>query len=249
MPKSYSIILIFCLLLQLSHSAESMTTPKVCAIFGYGPGLGAAVARKWSKEGFSVAIMSRTLDKVQAAESSIPNSKGYACDVTNPDDIASTVASIEKDLGPIDCLVYNAGNGVWKSWDQIPISDFEKGFQTNVSGLLKASQEIVPKMIERGHGNVLITGATASLRGKPITAGFAPSKGAQRLFAQSLARDVGPKGVHVGYFIIDGAIGTDDSNPAKLDPNEIANTYFHVASQPKNCWSFETEVRPSVETW
>lgn len=226
-----------------------MATSKVCAVFGYGPGLGSAVARKWAKEGFSVAIMSRTSEKVKTAESTIPNSKGYACDVTNPDSISKTVASIEKDLGPIDCLVYNAGNGVWKQWDEIPISDFEKGFQTNVSGLLKTSQEIVPKMVARGEGTVLITGATASLRGKPVTAGFAPHKGAQRLLAQSLARDLGPKGVHVGYFIIDGGIGSDDSNPAKLDPNAIADTYWHVATQPKSCWSFETEVRPSVETW
>jgi NAD(P)-dependent dehydrogenase (short-subunit alcohol dehydrogenase family) len=222
---------------------------KVCAVFGYGPGLGAALAKKWSKEGFSVAIMSRTLDKVKDAESSIPNSKGYACDVTNPDDIASTVASIEKDLGPIDCLIYNAGSGVWKQWHEIPIDQFEEGFRTNVSGLLKASQEIVPKMVERGGGSVLITGATASLRGKPFTAGFAPPKAAQRMLAQSLARDLGPKNVHVGYFIIDGQIGVDDSNPKKIDPNAIADTYFHVANQPKSCWSFETEVRPSVETW
>jgi NADP-dependent 3-hydroxy acid dehydrogenase YdfG len=226
-----------------------MSTRKVCAIFGYGPGLSAALARKWSNEGFSVALMSRTLEKVQAAEASIPNSKGYACDVTNPDDITSTVASIEKEIGPIDCLIYNAGSGLFTSWDKIPIPVFEQGFQTNVSGLLKASQEIVPKMIERGHGNVLITGATASLRGKPITAGFAPHKGAQRLLAQSLARDLGPKGIHVGYFIIDGVVGADDSNPAKLDPNAVADTYWHVATQPKTCWSFETEVRPNVEAW
>ncbi len=237
------------LLLQLSHSVETMSTSKVCAIFGYGPGLAAAVARKWSMEGFSVAVMSRTLDKVKEAESIIPNLKGYMCDVTKPDDIASTVACIEKDLGPIDCLVYNAGNGIWKTWDQIPIEDFEQGFQTNVSGLLKASQVIVPKMIERGHGTVLITGATASLRGKPFTTGFAPQKGAQRLLAQSLARDLGPKGVHVGYFIIDGVIGVDDKNPAKIDPNAIADTYWHVSTQPKTCWSFETEVRPNIETW
>ena len=240
-------LLLGLLLLNLS-SAKSMSSKGVCAVFGYGPGLGAAVARKWSKEGFSVAILSRTLEKVQGAESTIPNSKGYACDVTNPEDISKTVASIESDLGPIDCLVYNAGNGVWKSWDQIPIPDFEKGFQTNVSGLLKASQEIVPKMISRGSGSVLITGATASLRGKPITSGFAPHKGAQRLLAQSLARDLGPKGVHVGYFIIDGGIG-DGSDDSKLNPDDIADTYWHVASQPKSCWSFETEIRPSVENW
>ena len=108
------------------------------------------------------------------------------------------MVSIEKDLGPIECVVYNAGSGVWKSWEQIPIADFEKGFATNVSGLLSATQAIVPKMLERGNGgSVLITGATASLRGKPITTGFAPHKGAQRLLAQALARDLGPKGIHV----------------------------------------------------
>jgi hypothetical protein len=90
------------------------------------------------------------------------------------------------------------------------------------------------------------------MRGKPITAGFAPQKGAQRLLAQSLARDLGPKakGVHVGYFIIDGGIGVAGSgDDSKLNPDDIADTYWHVATQPRSCWSFETEVRPSVETW
>ena len=169
--------------------------------------------------------------------------------MSKPDDIEKTVAAIEKDMGPIDCMVYNAGNGVWKSWDGIPIADFEMAFKTNVSGLLVATQNIAPKMIERKSGCIMITGATASLRGKPFTAGFAPAKGAQRLLAQSLARDLGPKGVHVGYFIIDGSIGKDDSDSSKLDPNAVADQYFHVSTQPKNCWSFETEVRPSVENW
>lgn len=226
-----------------------MSASKVCAVFGYGPQLGAAAARKWSKEGYKVALMSRKLEKLREAEQNIPNSKGYACDVTDPTSIETAISSIEKDLGPIDTVIYNAGNGVWKTWDQIDLNSFEMAFKTNVHGLLKATQLIAPGMIERKSGSILITGATASLRGKPFTAGFAPPKGAQRLLAQSLARDLGPKGVHVGYFIIDGGIGTDDSNPAKLDPNAIAETYWHVANQPVSCWSFETEVRPAVETW
>lgn len=169
--------------------------------------------------------------------------------MTKPDDVEKTVAAIEKEMGPIDCMIYNAGSGLFKPWDQIPIADFEKSFQTNVAGLLAATQNIAPQMIQRGSGSIMITGATAALRGKPFTAGFAPAKGAQRLLAQSLGRDLGPKGVHVGYFIIDGSIGKDDSDSTKLDPNAIADQYFHVSTQPKNCWSFETEVRPSVENW
>ena len=159
------------------------------------------------------------------------------------------MAAIEKDMGPIDCMIYNAGNGIWKMWDKIPIANFEKAFQTNVSGLLAATQNISPQMIEQKSGSIMITGATAVLRGKAVTAGFAPAKGAQRLLAQLLARDLGPKGVHVGYFIIDGSIGKDDNDSRKLDPNAIADQYFHISTQPKNCWSFKTEVRPSVENW
>lgn len=222
---------------------------KVCVVFGFGPGLGAAAARKWSREGYAVALLARSLEKVKAAEKDIPRSRGYSCDVTKPEDIGRAVTEITRDLGPIDSVVYNVGNMVWNTWDKIGLDAFETSMKVNVTGLLSAAQHIVPAMVERGEGTVLITGASASLRGKPFTAGFAPPKGAQRLLAQSLARDLGPKGVHVGYFIIDGVIGKDDSDPSKLDPNAIADTYFHVASQPKSCWSFETEVRPSVETW
>jgi NADP-dependent 3-hydroxy acid dehydrogenase YdfG len=226
-----------------------MSSAKVCAIFGYGPGVGAAAARKWSSEGCKVALLARTLEKVQAAEATIPQSKGFACDVTKPADIDSAVTKIEQELGPIHTVVYNAGNGVWKTWDALDLDLFDMAMKTNVHGLLKVTQAIAPGMIQRGQGTILVTGATASLRGKPFTVGFAPPKGAQRLLAQALARDLGPKGVHVGLFIIDGMIGVDDQDPKKIDPNAIADTYWHVANQPKTCWSFETEVRPSVENW
>ena len=138
---------------------------RVCAVFGYGLGLGSSIARKWSMEGWRVAILARTLDGVRKGEDDIPNCKGYRCDVTDPESITSTVSSIEKDLGPIDCLVYNAGSdGTWKTWDQIAVDDFEREYQTNVSGLLKASQSIIPGMIERGRGTVLITTLSSTER-------------------------------------------------------------------------------------
>lgn len=223
---------------------------KVCAVFGFGPKIGASVARKWASEGYKVAIMSRSLEKLHKAEAEIPNSKGFACDVTQPENIDATIQSIEDDLGPIDVLIWNAGNGVWKTWDTIDLESFDAAMKTNVYGLLRATQQTAPGMIERKKGSILVTGATASLRGKPFTVGFAPQKGAQRLLAQSLARDLGPKGVHVGLFIIDGQVGDAAvEDPTKLDPDAIAETYWAVANQHKSAWSFETEIRPALENW
>ena len=129
--------------------------------------------------------------------------------------------------------------------------------KTNVYGLLRATQKIAPGMIERASSSgdsapssILVTGATASLRGKPFTVGFAPQKGAQRLMTQSLARDLGPKGVHVGLFILDGQVGdAGGEDRTKLDPDAVANTYWSVANQDRTAWSFETEVRPALENW
>mmetsp|Transcript_25287 Transcript_25287/g.59198 ORF Transcript_25287/g.59198 Transcript_25287/m.59198 type:complete len:388 (+) Transcript_25287:54-1217(+) len=239
---------------------------KVAAVFGFGPGLGQALAVKWLQEGYQVAILSRSKEKVESAAAQLGEKcQGFACDVTQPDDVQSAISTISRQLGPIDTVLYNAGNGVFKPWQQLEHAEFQSGFQTNVAGLLAVSQAVVPCMlattsttsndddVHDRKGVLLVTGATASLRGKPITAGFAPHKGAQRLLCQSLARDLGPQGIHVGYFIIDGMIGRDNDDGKKVDtklsPASIAQTYWNVATQDKSCWSFETEVRPSQESW
>lgn len=229
---------------------------KVCVVFGFGPGIGAACARRWLREGFKVAILARNKEKLQAFEAKHGGSgitKGYSCDVTNRQQMETAVTQIEADLGPIHTMVYNAGNGVWKKYNQVTESEFDMCMNTNTRGLLTAAQLICPKMEKNGEGVVAVTGATASWRGKPFTAAFAAAKSAQRMLSQSLARDLGPKNVHVFYVIVDGGVDKNEEmgkeSPGKLDPNAIAETYWNLAQQPKSCWTFELDVRPSVENW
>jgi len=227
---------------------------KVCVVFGYGPGIGAACARRWINEGFKVAIIARNKDKLQAFESQHGSkTKGYSCDVTNRQQMEQTVSQIEVDLGPIDTVIYNAGMGVFKNYDKISEQEFDTCIASCAKGLLLAAQLICPKMVKNGGGNVGVTGATASLRGKPFTAAFAAAKSAQRMLAQSLARDLGPKNVHIFYVIIDGSVDKNEApgteQPGRLDPNAIAETYWNLSQQPKSCWTFELDVRPSVENW
>ena len=229
---------------------------KVCVVFGFGPGIGAACARKWIKEGYKVAIVARNVDKLRAFESKQNSgtvTKGYPCDVTDRNQMERTVTQIETDLGPIHTMVYNAGNGIWKTYKQLSEVEFDLCMHTNTRGLLTAAQLICTKMEERGEGVVAVTGATASWRGKPFTTAFASAKAAQRSLSQSLARDLGPKNIHVFYVIVDGGVDKNeelgDERPGSLDPNAIAETYWCLANQPKSCWTFELDVRPNVEKW
>eukprot|EP00218_Dolichomastix_sp_CCMP3274_P008241 CAMPEP_0170135322 /NCGR_PEP_ID=MMETSP0033_2-20121228/2422_1 /TAXON_ID=195969 /ORGANISM="Dolichomastix tenuilepis, Strain CCMP3274" /LENGTH=221 /DNA_ID=CAMNT_0010370921 /DNA_START=54 /DNA_END=719 /DNA_ORIENTATION=- len=218
----------------------------VALVLGVGPGIGLSVAKRWAQSG-KVAVACRTAAKAkELAAAAGPNVTGYAADVTDPASLSACVEAVEKDLGTIDFLCYNAGSGVWKKPFEITLDEFEACWRTNAAGLLNAAQLVCPKMVERGSGAIAITGATASLRGKPFTAGFAAAKGAQRMLAQSLARDLGPKGVHCFLAIIDGGVGDREGGIA---PDAIAQTYWDVAHQPSSCWTFEIDVRPSVENW
>merc|ERR1712002_111993 len=168
---------------------------RVCVVFGYGPGLGAAFARKWIKEGYKVAIVARNEDKLKEFEAKYEGgvTKGYPCDVTNRQQMEVTVEKIEGDLGPIHTVVYNAGSGVFKTYRELTLEEFDRSMRINTHGLFTAAQLICTKMEERGEGVLAVTGASASWRGKPYTAAFAAAKAAQRSLSQSLARDLGPK--------------------------------------------------------
>ena len=222
----------------------------VCVVVGIGPKNGRAFATRFANEGYAVALLSRSTEYSGTLAHEL-GGKAYACDVTDPDAIADAFAQVRDDLGDVDVLLYNVGNAQFGTLDEVPDEAFEKGWVINVRGLLQSTRQVLGPMREKGEGAIIITGATASLRGKPFTSAFAQAKAAQRSLGQSLARQLGPEGIHVALIVVDGGIGTDDQaeDANALRPEDIADTVFYLARQPKSAWTFETEVRPFNENW
>ena len=133
-----------------------------------GPGIGHSCAALWASKGYAVALVSRTASKLETATTQIPNSAAFPCDITDNAALTTTMKSIAENLGPVDTLLYNAGNGVWKKFDEITVEQLDMAMKTNVYGLLTCAQCYTPPMVEKGGGNIIVTGATASLRGMPF---------------------------------------------------------------------------------
>jgi NAD(P)-dependent dehydrogenase (short-subunit alcohol dehydrogenase family) len=222
----------------------------VCVVIGIGPKNGRAFATRFAEEGYAVALLSRSTDYSSRLAEEL-GGKAYACDVTDPAAIERAFAGVRADLGDVDVLLYNAGSGQFGPFDEVPDEEFERGWRINVRGLLQSVRQVVGPMRDKGEGAIIVTGATASLRGKPFTAAFAQAKAAQRSLAQSFARQLGPEGIHVALVIVDGGIGTDEQSgdEGMLRPSDIAQTVYHLATQPKSAWSFEVDVRPFKESW
>jgi len=233
-----------------------MTKP-VCAVVGVGPGNGAALAKRFSSEGFGVALLARTLGLTTELAAQLPDARAYACDVTDPPSVEHTFGAIQRELGQIEVLVYNAGSGVWGTVDEIKPRDLESAFRVNASGLLACAQAVIAPMRANGKGSIVVIGATASRRGVPRTAAFAPAKAAQRSLAESMARHLWPAGIHVSLIIVDGVVDLprtrewmkDKPDSFFIQPNDIAATAFHLTRQPRSAWSFEVEARPFGESW
>lgn len=222
----------------------------VCAVIGVGPKNGRAFATRFANAGYAVALLSRSTDYSSKLAEELEG-KAYACDMSDPASIKRAFAQVREDLGDVDVLLYNAGSGQFGLFEDVPDEAFERGWQINVRGLLQSTREVVNPMRKKGAGAIIVTGATASLRGKPFTAAFAQAKAAQRSLAQSLGRQLGPEGIHVALVIVDGMIGTDEQSAEEgsLRPSDIAETVYHLATQPKSAWTFETDLRPFKEDW
>lgn len=233
-----------------------MTRP-VCAILGVGPGNGAAFARRFSEGGHAVALMARRPDVIEPLAAELPDARALQCDAGNPADIERCFTEIRGAMGEVDTLIYNAGSGIWGSVEEVSAEDFETCWRINAHGAFLASRQVIPAMKAAGHGNIVMIGATASLRGGPKSAAFAAGKAAQRSLAESMARHLWPAGIHVSLVIIDGVIDLERTRkrlPDKpdeffLQASDIAETVWQTTRQNRSSWSFEVEARPFGENW
>ena len=230
---------------------------KVCVVTGVGPGTGAALARRFATGGHRVAMVARSAERLSELALTIPGSRGYAADVGDAHAVADAFARIRAELGAIDTLLYNAGSGVFAPFLDTMPDLFEAAWRVNALGLLLCAREVAPPMVAAGGGTILVTGATASLRGGLNFAAFASAKAAQRSLAQAMARNLGPHGIHVGYVIVDGVIDipitramlSDRPDDFFLAPDAIAETFWLLAHQDRSAWTFELDVRPFGEKW
>jgi len=238
--------------------AKLEPVPQVCVVAGVGPGIGEHVARRFAAAGCKVALLARDKDRLANISQTIPQSRAYPCDVIDSEQVKATFAAIHAEIGQVDALIYNVGGGSFHTYDNVSAEVLSMDFKTNALGLLLTAQQVGSGMVARGHGVIGITGATSSWRGLPQTAGFAPGKFASRGLAQSLARDLGPKGVHVFHVVVDGGVHSPQDSTAHpqmppemwMHPEDIAETYYNLAVQPRSAWTFELSLYAWADhTW
>jgi len=235
------------------------TGAKVVAIVGVGPGLGRALAVRFAREGLAIALVARQDASMRPVQTEIEGlggtARSYTGDAANEKSVGETFARIREELGAPEALVYNAGAFQAGGILELSATDFEQAWRVNCLGGLLTAQAVLPGMLERGSGTIIYSGATASLRGSARFAGLAVGKFGLRALAQSMARELGPKGIHVAHVVIDGGIDTPRSRAmfasrdpkTLLAPMAIAESYWHLHSQDPSAWSQEIDLRPSLE--
>lgn len=229
----------------------------VCVVSGVGPGTGSALVRRFAAGGQRVAMLARNAERLAALERELPDTKAYLCDVSDAAQVEAAADRIESELGAPAVLVHNAVGGAFGSFLEIDPATLNRNFQVNTMGLLFLARRFAPAMVRAGSGSIIVTGNTSALRGKAAFAGFAPTKAAQRILAESMARELGPKGVHVAYIVIDAVIDVprqrerfkDKPDEFFIKPGAIAEEAWHLTQQDRSAWSFNLELRPFGETW
>ncbi|MEM8497656.1 MAG: SDR family NAD(P)-dependent oxidoreductase [Pseudomonadota bacterium] len=234
-----------------------MSKKPVCIVTGVGPGTGTALVRRFAGEGYQVAMLARSAERLEILEQDIEEATAFPCDITDAEQLASVIGHVRDSLGPARVVIHNAVGGAFGTFREITSELLEQNFRINSVALLNLAKLVVDDMIDAGHGVILCTGNTSAYRGKAAFAGFAPTKAAQRILLESIARDVGPLGVHAAFIAIDAVIDvpwTRERFPDKPDdffshPDDIAQVCFDVAQQPRSTWASELVIRPFGENW
>jgi NAD(P)-dependent dehydrogenase (short-subunit alcohol dehydrogenase family) len=245
----------------VDRTEEERMSDRVAAVLGVGPGLGAAVARRFAGDGFGVALMARREESVADVKEEIEGEGGTAlsvpADATDPSTVAGAFERVRGELGDPEVFVYNAGAFQMGGILDLSPEQFDECFKANCAGAFYAAQQVLPAMVEAERGTILLTGASAALRGKANFSALAVGKFGLRALAQSMAREFGPQGIHVSHVIVDGQINTprigemfpDREEHTLLSPDAIAETYWLLHSQDPTAWTLELDLRPSVESF
>jgi NAD(P)-dependent dehydrogenase (short-subunit alcohol dehydrogenase family) len=245
--------------------AEMQGQGKVALVIGAGDATGGAIAARFAKEGYIACLTRRSADKLQPTVDAIRaaggQAFGFSSDARKEEDVIALVEQVEREHGPIEVMVFNIGANVPSSiLEETARKYFKIWEMACFSGFLNG-REVAKRMVTRGRGTILFTGATAGLRGAANFAAFAGAKHALRALAQSMARELGPRNIHVAHVVVDGAIDTEfirSSFPERyalkeqdgiLNPEHIADNYWHLHAQPRDAWTFELDLRPYMERW
>lgn len=227
-----------------------MAADRYALIVGAGQGLSASLARRARAEGMTPLLAARNTEKL-ADLIDVVDGHVHACDASDPASVRGLFDWAKTEFGVPELVVFNPSARVRGPITDLDPDEVRNVLEVSAFGGFLVGQAAAKAMLPRGSGSILFTGASASVKGYVHSASFAMGKFALRGLAQSMARELAPKGIHVGHFVIDGGIGESDDteNPNKLDPDDIADTYFHIHHQPKSAWTWEVELRPFVETF
>jgi NAD(P)-dependent dehydrogenase (short-subunit alcohol dehydrogenase family) len=221
-------------------------------IVGAGAGLSASLARALAKEGYRVALAARSTQDLDALKQET-GAATFACDASQRADVETLFAEVEAALGAPDIVIYNASYRTRGPFVDLNPADVEKALAVTAYGAFLVAQQAARRMLPNKHGAILLTGASAGVKGYPQSAPFAMGKFALRGLAQSMARELSPQGIHVAHVVVDGGIRsarrteTADNPDSLLDPDAIAASYMHLIHQPRSAWAWEIELRPWVE--
>ncbi len=232
-------------------------TKKTALIVGSGSGISASFARVLAREGYDLALTARNTDKLAKLVSET-NATAFACDATKIDQVAAVFTELDRSFGHLDVVLYNPSQRVPGTILDIAPADVAQAINVSAFGGFLVAQETAKRMIKRGQGTILFTGASASVKGYARSTAFAMGKFALRGLAQSLARELAPQNIHVAHFVIDGGVRNPekgrmeeagDPQDKYLDPDAIAETYLTIVNQHRSAWTWEVELRPWVENF